>query len=61
MILHGTRANLDRLVSTGTDQYGQRYMLDLDVTTERGHGVIRSAWIVRADDGVLRFGACFVR
>jgi hypothetical protein len=60
MLMQGAQTNLDGLVSTGSDQYGQRYILDLDVTTEHGSGVIRSAWIVRANEDVLRFVTCFV-
>jgi hypothetical protein len=60
MLLQGARARVDQLVPAGSDQYGQRYVLDLDVTTAHGSGVIRSAWIVRANDDVLRFVTCFV-
>jgi hypothetical protein len=57
ILLDGARANLDRLVPADTDRYGQRYVLDLDVATALGNA---AAWIVRANDDVLRFVSCFV-
>jgi hypothetical protein len=60
MLLQGARANLDHLVPTSADRHGQRYALDLHVTTDRCSGVIHCGWIVHPDDDVLRFVTCFV-
>jgi hypothetical protein len=43
-----------------SDAFGDRYILDVPITTDAGSATIRSAWIVRNGDGVLRFVTCFV-
>jgi hypothetical protein len=42
------------------DEYGQGYMLDFEMTVAAGTATIRSAWIVLADENVLRFLTCYV-
>ena len=42
------------------DRYGQRYVLDFEMTTSTGSAVVRSSWIVRNGDDVLRFITCYV-
>jgi hypothetical protein len=42
------------------DDYGQRYVVDLQVTGPAGAAVVRSAWIVLKDEGYPRFVSCYV-
>jgi hypothetical protein len=43
------------------DRYGRHYMLDFEMRTAAGEAVIRSIWIIRQNEDVLRFVSCFVR
>ena len=45
---------------TDHDHYGQRYVLDFEMTTSTGSAIVRSSWIVRNRDDVLRFITCYV-
>ena len=45
---------------TDTDEFGQRYVLDLELTTTTGSATVRSAWIVLAGQDVLRLTSCYV-
>jgi len=58
--VNAARNQQDRLLRTGADAYGQRYVLDFPVTTATGSATVRSAWIVRTGQTVLRFLACYV-
>ena len=40
------------------DEYGRRDVLDIEFTGPKGTAVIRSAWIVRADEDVTRQVTC---
>ena len=42
------------------DDYGQRYVVDLEVTGPAGTAAVRSAWIVRNDEEFPRFVSCYV-
>jgi hypothetical protein len=42
------------------DAFGQRYLLDLSLTTSVGNATVRSAWIVRTGEHVLRLTTCYV-
>jgi hypothetical protein len=42
------------------DQYGQRYMLDFEMSTEMGSAVVRSGWMVRSGEDFPRFISCWV-
>ena len=42
------------LLATGADEYGQRFALDFELTTAIGTATIRSAWMVRSTENVLR-------
>ncbi len=42
------------------DRYGQRYVLDFDISTTAGQAVIRSTWIVRAGEDFPRLTSCYV-
>jgi hypothetical protein len=43
-----------------SDAYGQRYMIDLEMTGPGGQATIRSAWIVRMNEEFPRFVSCYV-
>ena len=59
-LLDAGRDRQDELRSAGVDAFGQRYILDFTMTTSVGTATIRSAWIVKAGEGVLRFTSCYV-
>jgi hypothetical protein len=42
------------------DEYGQRYMLDFEMSTEMGSAVVRSGWMVRSGEDFPRFTSCWV-
>jgi hypothetical protein len=43
------------------DEYGQRYLLDFEMTTNMGTATIRSAWIVRTAEVELRLTTCCIK
>jgi hypothetical protein len=43
------------------DEYGQRYLLDFDLTTDKGTAAVRSAWIVLSGGTELRLTTCYVK
>jgi hypothetical protein len=45
---------------TTADEYGERYVLDFDMTTATGFATIRSMWIARSGENVLRLISCYV-
>ena len=51
--------NLDAELGAG-DDYGQRYMVDLEVTGPTGTAQVRSAWIIRQEEDFPRFVSCYV-
>jgi len=42
------------------DDYGQRYVIDLEVTGPAGTARVRSAWIIRHEEDFPRFVSCYV-
>ena len=42
------------------DEYGQRYMLDFEMSTEMGSAVVCSGWMVRSGEDFPRFTSCWV-
>ena len=42
------------------DSFGQRYVVDLTVTTATGTATVRSSWIIRSGEDVPRLTSCFV-
>ncbi len=42
------------------DEYGRRYVLDFEISTETGSATIRSGWIVRSGEDFPRFTSCWV-
>jgi hypothetical protein len=47
------------LHQVSADRYGARYVLDFNLMGSGGSGLVRSAWIVRAGEDVLRFVSCY--
>lgn len=45
---------------TESDRFGQRYVLDFHWQGSSDGPVIRTAWIIRSDDGIPRLTTCFV-
>lgn len=43
-----------------SDRFGDRYVIDFWMTTDRGSAPVRSAWIVRAGESFPRLVTCFV-
>lgn len=50
----------DQLQPTFSDEFGQRFNLDFEMTTSTSSAVIRSAWIVLVGGDVLRLISCYV-
>jgi len=42
------------------DRYGQRYIIDFELVGPNGRAMLRSAWIIRADETVPRLVTCFI-
>ncbi|MGL4552321.1 MAG: DUF6883 domain-containing protein [Gemmataceae bacterium] len=42
------------------DEFGQRYQVDIPMTTEVGSAVVRTAWIVRGGEDAPRLVTCYV-
>jgi hypothetical protein len=42
------------------DEYGKRYVLDFEMSTEVGSAHVRSGWIVRSGENFPRFTSCWV-
>jgi hypothetical protein len=59
-LLEAAHERQEDLQPTGLDEFGQRYVLDFEMSTAAGTAVIRSAWIVAADSDVLRLVTCYV-
>ena len=45
---------------TSTDQYGQRYTLDVAVTWGSREALVRSAWIIKTGEEFPRLVSCYV-
>jgi hypothetical protein len=43
------------------DEYGQRYLLDFDLTTDKGTAAIRSVWIILSGETELKLTTCYVK
>lgn len=42
------------------DDYGQRYTLDFEMSTEDSSAILRSAWIIRKNEDFPRLTTCYV-
>ena len=40
--------------------YGERYVIDFELTTDSGSATVRSAWIIRHSDGLPWLTSCYV-
>lgn len=45
---------------TEEDEYGKRYVLDFEMSTETGSAIVRSGWIIRSGEDFPRFTSCWV-
>jgi hypothetical protein len=43
------------------DQFGDRYVIEFEITGRRASGVLRSTWIVRRGETSPRLTSCFVK
>ena len=59
-LLHAARDSSRDLRPTVRDDYGQRYVLDVTMTTAVGTGTIRSSWIVPRGQTALRLTSCYL-
>jgi hypothetical protein len=59
-ILLQTASSSEEALATELDEYGQRYVLDFDMTTALGSARIRSAWIVLSDEDFPRLVTCYI-
>lgn len=46
---------------TFSDRFGDRYVIDFQVTGPRGTGIVRSTWILRHGDDAPRLTSCYVK
>lgn len=60
LMMQAAQSPQRNLISVGRDTYGERFILDVDVTTFTGAAAVRSGWIVRQGERTLRFVTCFV-
>jgi hypothetical protein len=42
------------------DQYGQRFVIDFEMTGPAGSATVRSAWIIRTGEDFPRLTSCYV-
>jgi hypothetical protein len=55
------RAARDATATEGdSDEYGERYIVDFELTRNDRRAAVRSAWIVRRGEGFPRLTSCFV-
>jgi len=59
-LLDASTNRQDDLLPSLVDEFGQRYVLDFELTTSTGNATTRSAWIVLAGEDVLRLTSCYV-
>ncbi len=45
---------------SGGDVFGERFSLDFSLSTSVGSAMVRSAWIVRSGETMLRFVTCYL-
>jgi hypothetical protein len=50
----------EKMISARSDEYGERIILDFEMSTAAGGAIVRSAWIIPADKPVLRFVSCYI-
>ena len=50
----------EEAVRARSDEYGQRYSIDFEMSRKGRTAIVRSAWIVRADEDFPRFVTCYL-
>ena len=55
-----TVARIENAIVGMRNAYGQRYIVDFEMTTAVGIAVVRSTWIVLAGEDVPRLTSCYV-
>jgi hypothetical protein len=53
-------AHFYEAVATKRDSYGQRYIIDFELTTHRGSAIVRSTWIILANENFPRLTSCYI-
>ena len=53
-------ARSEAAVRGAEDEYGERYVLDFEMSTVVGTATVRSGWIVRRGEGFPRLTSCYV-
>ena len=43
-----------------SDEFGQRFVLDFEMTGPQGTATVRSLWIIRAGESIPRLTSCYV-
>jgi hypothetical protein len=53
-------ASEGEVVAGQVDEFGSRFQIDFEASTQTGQATIRSAWIVRAGEDFPRLTTCYV-
>lgn len=53
-------AAIHEAVSQESTAYGERYVIDFELTTDSGSGIIRTAWLIRTTEAIPRLTSCYV-
>lgn len=59
ILLSAARQSVAAVVSDA-DEYGSRYVLDVEIVWGSRHALIRSAWIVKSEEDFPRLASCYV-
>jgi hypothetical protein len=57
--LRDAAASEDAVVGKA-DCYGQRYVIDFDLSGPGGTALVRSCWIIRANESIPRLVTCYI-
>lgn len=55
-----TAAITQESVSQEPTPYGNRYVVDFELTTDKGRALVRTAWMIRNDEDFPRLTSCYV-
>jgi len=53
-------ARTEEAVTGKQDEYGQRYVIDFNMTTHKGSAKVRSTWIIRIREDFPRLTSCYI-
>ena len=53
-------ARSEEAITEIADEFGMRFRIDFELATPAGAAMIRSAWIIRADEDFPRLTTCFI-